>query len=193
MRIGANSPWPLRGLLLLCLFPFMLLYWAGAGIVKLYRFAWTRPTTTGRKVASVTAVSLGLLILIIIGAASGSPQPPEPASAAKTAVTPVRTSSPAHKAANSPRPAVTATHPVVPSPSYSSPAPVETAPAYVPPATTAPSATQAAAPACSPTTSSGHCYEPGQFCPAADHGMSGVAGDGRPITCEDNNGWRWED
>lgn len=50
-----------------------------------------------------------------------------------------------------------------------------------------------AAPACSPTTSSGHCYEPGEFCPAKDRGMSGTAGDGKSITCEDNNGWRWED
>ena len=45
---------------------------------------------------------------------------------------------------------------------------------------------------CHPLTSSGHCYEPGEFCPAADHGMSGVAGDGKKIACEDNDGWRWE-
>jgi hypothetical protein len=46
--------------------------------------------------------------------------------------------------------------------------------------------------ACYPTTSSGNCYEPGEYCPSADHGMSGVAGDGEAITCEYNNGWRWE-
>jgi hypothetical protein len=45
---------------------------------------------------------------------------------------------------------------------------------------------------CHPMTSSGNCYEPGEFCPHADAGMSGVAGDGEAIICEDNNGLRWE-
>ena len=45
---------------------------------------------------------------------------------------------------------------------------------------------------CHPTTSSGNCYEPGEFCPHADAGMSGIAGDGEAIICEDNNGLRWE-
>jgi hypothetical protein len=62
-----------------------------------------------------------------------------------------------------------------PSPSTSSPAPSPSSPA-----------------ACYPRTSSGHCYEPGEYCPRADHGMHGVAGDGEAIVCEDNNGWRWE-
>jgi hypothetical protein len=26
----------------------------------------------------------------------------------------------------------------------------------------------------------------------ADHGTTGIAGDGERIICEDNNGWRWE-
>jgi hypothetical protein len=38
----------------------------------------------------------------------------------------------------------------------------------------------------------GTCYEPGEFCREGDHGVSGVAGDGQKIICEDNNGWRWE-
>jgi cardiolipin synthase A/B len=46
--------------------------------------------------------------------------------------------------------------------------------------------------ACSPKTSSGNCYEPGEYCSDAEHGMSGVAGDGAAIVCEDDNGWRWE-
>jgi hypothetical protein len=33
---------------------------------------------------------------------------------------------------------------------------------------------------CYPTSSSGHCYEPGEYCSNADHGTSGVAGDGEP-------------
>jgi phosphatidylserine/phosphatidylglycerophosphate/cardiolipin synthase-like enzyme len=45
---------------------------------------------------------------------------------------------------------------------------------------------------CHPKTSSGNCYEAGEYCPAADHGSSGVAGNGDAIVCEDNNGWRWE-
>jgi large repetitive protein len=45
---------------------------------------------------------------------------------------------------------------------------------------------------CHPTTSSGNCYKAGEFCPAADHGHTGVAGNGEAIVCEDNNGWRWE-
>ena len=45
---------------------------------------------------------------------------------------------------------------------------------------------------CHPKTSTGNCYEPGEFCPHADEGMTGIAGDGEAIICEDNNGLRWE-
>jgi cardiolipin synthase len=45
---------------------------------------------------------------------------------------------------------------------------------------------------CHPLSSAGHCYEPGEYCSGADHGMRGVAGDGEPIVCRDNDGWRWE-
>ncbi len=45
---------------------------------------------------------------------------------------------------------------------------------------------------CHPRTSSGNCYEPGEFCSDADHGTAGVAGDGEPIICENKDGWRWE-
>jgi hypothetical protein len=45
---------------------------------------------------------------------------------------------------------------------------------------------------CYPKTDSGNCYEPGEYCRESDHGTSGIAGDGESITCEDNNGWRWE-
>ena len=38
----------------------------------------------------------------------------------------------------------------------------------------------------------GTCYEPGEFCRTTDHGKTGVAGDGKAIKCEDNDGWRWE-
>jgi hypothetical protein len=41
-------------------------------------------------------------------------------------------------------------------------------------------------------SSGGNCYEPGEYCPTADQGMTGVAGDGKAIKCENNNGLRWE-
>jgi cardiolipin synthase A/B len=45
--------------------------------------------------------------------------------------------------------------------------------------------------ACHPLTDGGNCYEPGEYCRDDDHGASGVAGDGKSITCEDDDGWRW--
>jgi hypothetical protein len=45
---------------------------------------------------------------------------------------------------------------------------------------------------CYPKTSSGNCYEPGEFCPTADQGMQGLAGDGEIIVCANNDGLRWE-
>jgi hypothetical protein len=84
------------------------------------------------------------------------------------------------------------------------PPPVQTTPAAPPPAPAVPAqTTPAAAPpppppasaapvSCQPLTNGGNCYEPGEFCRASDHGVSGVAGNGEAITCEDNDGWRWE-
>ena len=46
--------------------------------------------------------------------------------------------------------------------------------------------------ACHPLSSKGTCYEPGEYCSDADHGVTGVAGNGEAIVCEDNDGWRWE-
>jgi hypothetical protein len=62
-------------------------------------------------------------------------------------------------------------------------------PPPAPKPTTAPPAPPSS---CYPMTSSGHCYEPGEFCPHADAGTSGIAGDGEAIICEDNDGLRWE-
>jgi hypothetical protein len=47
-------------------------------------------------------------------------------------------------------------------------------------------------PGCHSLTNGEKCYEPGEFCRTSDHGVTGVAGDGKTIQCEDNNGWRWE-
>lgn len=75
------------------------------------------------------------------------------------------------------------------------PEPGTTTAAAAPPAP-APVHTTPPAPAtgCHPTSSSGKCYEPGEFCSIAEHGESGVAGDGKSIICKlDGSYWRWED
>ena len=64
--------------------------------------------------------------------------------------------------------------------------------APAPPQTTAPAAAPSTPSGCHPLTNGGNCYEPGEYCRNSDHGMSGVADDGKRIICEDNNGWRWE-
>jgi hypothetical protein len=91
----------------------------------------------------------------------------------KTPPPPVRTTSAPTRAAVPPAPAP-ATH-----------AAVVAAPASTPPAPAAPAS-------CHPLTNGGNCYEPGEYCRDSDHDVSGVAGDGKAITCEDNDGWRWE-
>ncbi len=60
-----------------------------------------------------------------------------------------------------------------------------------PPPTTTPPTTAAPA-GCHPISDEGGCYQPGEFCRGATHGVSGTAGDGEAITCETNDGWRWE-
>jgi hypothetical protein len=73
----------------------------------------------------------------------------------------------------------------------SSPAPA-TAPAATsaPPAPAPPASVTPAS--CYPLSDEGTCYEPGEYCRDDDQGTSGIAGDGEAITCEDNDGWRWE-
>jgi hypothetical protein len=70
------------------------------------------------------------------------------------------------------------------------PAAPSSPPHPAPPPTTA--APPPPGPGCHPLTDSGKCYEPGEFCRDSDHGVTGVAGDGETIRCEDNDGWRWE-
>lgn len=46
---------------------------------------------------------------------------------------------------------------------------------------------------CSPVTSSGNCYRSGEYCSAAEHGTTGIAGDSSRITCVlVGSRWRWE-
>ena len=66
-----------------------------------------------------------------------------------------------------------------------------------PAATTSPTSAQSptnpTTAGCSPIDDEGGCYEPGEYCRDDDHGMTGRAGDGESIICEDENGtWYWE-
>jgi hypothetical protein len=98
------------------------------------------------------------------------------------------------------RPVAIATKSAAPAPAATTAAPsaAPTVAAQAPSSAPAPapvqaSPTQAAPPAsCHPVSNEGTCYEPGEYCRDDDHGTSGVAGDGKAITCEDNDGWRWE-
>lgn len=60
-----------------------------------------------------------------------------------------------------------------------------------------PTTTTTLAPAPTPTTEGcyidpeGNCYRAGEYCPDSLHGQT-VQGESGPITCEENNGWRWE-
>jgi len=72
------------------------------------------------------------------------------------------------------------------------PAPASTPTPAPPPATLGPPPSSPKPAGCHPLSNSGTCYEPGEFCRDSDHGVTGVAGNGETITCEDNDGWRWE-
>jgi hypothetical protein len=69
------------------------------------------------------------------------------------------------------------------------PAPAIAAPAQPAPQ---PSSAPAQPASCHPLSDEGTCYEPGEFCRESDEGVTGVAGDGQTITCENNDGLRWE-
>jgi hypothetical protein len=58
--------------------------------------------------------------------------------------------------------------------------------------TAAPSPAPISGDSCHPLTDGGNCYESGEYCRETDHGIVGVAGDGKSIVCTDNDGWRWE-
>jgi hypothetical protein len=94
-------------------------------------------------------------------------------------------------ASAAPAPAATTAAPSVePAATTAAPAPTMAAPSTEPAA--APTQASATPASCYPTSDEGTCYEPGEYCREDDHGTSGVAGDGKAITCEDNDGWRWE-
>ena len=136
----------------------------------------------------------GLAVLVIAGIAgcgkgapSGSASPAASSSAPSSPASTATTASPssAPTTAAPPRQAVAPA-----TPREAETAPASSTPAAVPPATSAPA--PPATTGCYPETSGGNCYEPGEYCRDDDHGMTGVAGDGESITCENDNGWRWE-
>jgi hypothetical protein len=138
---------------------------------------------------------VALIIVIIVAANSGkSPSSPGSSVAAGMKTTASATATGVHSQhATQPAAAVQKTHPtrtqttsaVSHAPAPSAPAPTTPAAVVAPPASAAPAS-------CHPLTNGSKCYEPGEYCRNADHGASGVAGDGKAITCENNDGWRWE-
>jgi hypothetical protein len=65
-----------------------------------------------------------------------------------------------------------------------------TRPPPPPPTTTTPPPTTPATTGCY-IDPEGNCYRAGEYCPDSLHGQT-VQGEDGPITCEDNDGWRWE-
>jgi hypothetical protein len=68
-------------------------------------------------------------------------------------------------------------------------------PVTVPPSTASPPTAAPQAPSPTPAgcyvDPEGNCYHAGEYCPNSLHGQT-VQGSAGQITCEDNNGWRWE-
>lgn len=167
-----------------------------------------KPWAARHKVLTGFLAFCGLVFIIGAAAAAGFSSSSSSSRSAAVASSPT-VKAPATTASPTVKKAPVATHAVTTAPS--TPAPTTPAPPSTQPRTTAavqksapstPAQTTAAATPsptaskppvnCSPLTTKGKCYEPGEFCPKSDHGMSGVAGDGEAINCVDNGGWRWE-
>jgi hypothetical protein len=135
-----------------------------------------RRTYSQLRAISLTVIAVALTG-IVAGACSGGPSP---SSAASTTT-----------ATSTPTPTATATPAAVGIVArhkhrrrhHKAPAPAVTTPAVV--AVTTPAG-------CYPLSDEGTCYEPGEYCRDDDEGMTGRAGDGETIICEDNDGLRWE-
>ena len=148
-----------------------------------------KPWSRRRKITVFSV--LGVLVLfVLIGTLGGSPK--TPVSHHNSPVIPAAVSS---SSATSPAVEATVT---TPAPQPSTPAPQQTTqPAVQQTTQAAPAHTTTPAPppaGCSPKTPSGGCYEPGDFCSSAEHGETGVAGDGAQIECENTDPgstWHW--
>lgn len=189
----STQPWHRRTvsvvLLLIFLFP--------VGLVLL----WMRRDWSVQRRALISAV-VGVFVIIALAGQSSPPpatttalSPTAGATASSSSPTPSATPSPV-VTTTSPAPATTAppkTSAAAVIPVHTTAAPVRTTAAPVH-TTQAPQPVQttAAQQSCTPLTNGGKCYEPGEFCRSSDHGVTGIAGDGKTIKCEDNDGWRWE-
>lgn len=164
-----------------------------------------KPRPAVRKALTRVLACCGLVFVIGITAGCGSPSSATPVATASSLVTraPAGTPSPAvtksataaqtvttapsTQAQTTTAPPSTQAQTTAAAQGTAPPTPARTTPAAppAPPASTAPAS-------CYPLSNEGTCYEPGEFCRNADHGKTGVAGDGKAIKCEDNDGWRWE-
>ena len=160
-----RKPWPARHKVLTALLGFCGLVFVIGIAAAASSSSSSTPTVTSSLTAQAPAVT-------------ASPTAAKTATATQTVTTaPPTTSAPPATPAQTAA-AVQQTAPPTPAHTTSAAPPA-------PPASTAPAS-------CHPLSNAGHCYEPGEFCRASDHGASGVAGDGEAIKCEDVNGWRWE-
>ena len=178
-----------------------------------------RPGQSGNKRRKMNAILLSIIglaaLIIIIGAVNGSHSGKQPASAqgiasfdagtasalAGTRITPTTvtrsaasTRPPTHAPAAVHSPAATLSRAAAFSRTSAPRASAthKSTPRAQPAHSTSPSPSAAAPASCHPLTNGGNCYEPGEYCRNSDHGVTGVAGDGKTIVCEDNDGWRWE-
>jgi hypothetical protein len=147
-----------------------------------------------RRWVRITGAIIGAWVVIIaLTNHSGTRHAAATAPAKPAATAPAGSATPKARA---PKATPKRTKPAAPAESAS---PAQTTPAAAAPAQPGgPAPAQSTQPAaatpagCYPLSNEGTCYEPGEYCRNADHGASGIAGDGEAITCEDNNGWRWE-
>jgi hypothetical protein len=152
-----------------------------------------------KKQPKLVLAVIGFVILIIIGVSNCGNAAPNVSTSpvASGSAFGLASGSPAGSPSGSPVGSPTATVSSAPATTApprhtATPHPQTTAPAAAPPQTTAPPAVASTSSSCYPLSNEGTCYEPGEYCRKSDHGASGVAGDGKRITCEDNDGWRWE-
>jgi hypothetical protein len=142
----------------------------------------TEPASSGRSPSRGGLALVALAAAVVVAAAGCSPNGATPAGSQSS---PAATATPVASEPAQPTPSPTPAQAPTPAPAQTTAPPP--APAPAPPA-----ASPAPATSCYPISDEGTCYEPGEYCRDDDHGITGVAGDGESIECEDNDGWRWE-
>ena len=141
-----------------------------------------RRSTRHNRSLLLRATIVGLSIALTAGLSACSNSPSKPVAAAHNA--PPTSTAPSTSTTN----AATTTTTTAPPTTTTTTAPPATTTSTSPP----PPPSTAAATGCTPLSDEGTCYEPGEYCRDSDHGVTGRAGDGETITCDNNDGWRWE-